>query len=216
MLSVVKSITLQGLDGFLVRIEVDISSGLPAWDIVGLPDVSVKESKERVRTAIKNCGINLLSRKYVINLSPANIKKQGSVFDLSIAIGVLQASGEIMENVKLDDTIFIGELSLDGGVESVNGVLPMCIEALKFGIKKVIVPQKNTLEASCVEGLKVVGVSNLREVIDYLNGRIELKEEIFDNEKVFKLSEKYNIDFNEVKGQAGTKRALEIAVARKS
>ena len=215
MLSVVKSIALQGLDGFLVRIEVDISSGLPAWDIVGLPDVSVKESKERVRTAIKNCGINLLSRKYVINLSPANIKKQGSIFDLSIAIGVLQASEEIMENVKLDDTIFIGELSLDGGVEAVNGVLPMCIEALKFGIKRVIVPQKNTLEASCVEGLKVVGVSNLREVIDYLNGRIELKEEKFDSRKISnKLS--YNIDFNEVKRQAGTKRALEIAVARKS
>ena len=215
MLSVVKSIALQGLDGFLVRIEVDISSGLPAWDIVGLPDVSVKESKERVRTAIKNCGINLLSRKYVINLSPANIKKQGSIFDLSIAIGVLQASEEIMENVKLDDTIFIGELSLDGGVEAVNGVLPMCIEALKFGIKRVIVPQKNTLEASCVEGLKVIGVSNLREVIDYLNGRIELKEEKFDSRKISnKLS--YNIDFNEVKGQAGTKRALEIAVARKS
>ena len=190
MLSVVKSIALQGLDGFLVRIEVDISSGLPAWDIVGLPDVSVKESKERVRTAIKNCGINLLSRKYVINLSPANIKKQGSIFDLSIAIGVLQASEEIMENVKLDDTIFIGELSLDGGVEAVNGVLPMCIEALKFGIKRVI-------------------------VIDYLNGRIELKEEKFDSRKISnKLS--YNIDFNEVKGQAGTKRALEIAVARKS
>lgn len=215
MLSVVKSIALQGLDGFLVRIEVDISSGLPAWDIVGLPDVSVKESKERVRTAIKNCGINLLSRKYVINLSPANIKKQGSIFDLSIAIGVLQASEEIMENVKLDDTIFIGELSLDGGVEAVNGVLPMCIEALKFGIKRVIVPQKNSLEASCVEGLKVIGVSNLREVIDYLNGRIELKEEKFDSRKISnKLS--YNIDFNEVKRQAGTKRALEIAVARKS
>ena len=215
MLSVVKSIALQGLDGFLVRIEVDISSGLPAWDIVGLPDVSVKESKERVRTAIKNCGINLLSRKYVINLSPANIKKQGSIFDLSIAIGVLQASEEIMENVKLDDTIFIGELSLDGGVEAVNGVLPMCIEALKFGIKRVIVPQKNSLEASCVEGLKVIGVSNLREVIDYLNGRIELREEKFDNRKISnKLS--YNIDFNEVKRQAGTKRALEIAVARKS
>ena len=216
MLSVVKSIALQGLDGFLVRIEVDISSGLPAWDIVGLPDVSVKESKERVRTAIKNCGINLLSRKYVINLSPANIKKQGSIFDLAIAIGILQASGEIKERLKVEDTIFIGELSLDGKVESVNGVLPMCIEALKFGIKKVIVPQKNTLEASCVIGLKVIGVNSLRETIDYLNGKIEIKEEKFNSEKIFNIKENYNIDFNEVKGQKATKRALEIAVARKS
>ncbi len=213
MLSVVKSIALQGLNGILVRIEIDISSGLPSWDTIGLADVSVKESKERVRTSIKNCGINLLSRKYVINLSPANIRKQGSIFDLAIAVGILQASGEIGENIKIDDTIFIGELSLDGNVESVNGVLPMCIEALKYGIKKVIVPKKNSLEASCVEGLKVFGVSSLQEVINYLNGKLELKEEKFDEEKILKSSNNYDIDFNEVKGQKATKRALEIAVA---
>ena len=136
MLSIVKSLSLQGLDGFLVRIEVDISNGLPAWDIIGLPDTSVRESKERVRTAIKNCGINLQSKKYVINLSPANIKKEGSIFDLAIAIGVLQATEKIKQTVKFDEIIFIGELSLDGNVEAVNGVLPMCIEALKFGITK--------------------------------------------------------------------------------
>ncbi len=213
MTSVIKSIALQGLNGILVRIEVDISGGLPAWDIIGLPDASVKESKERVRTSIKNCGINLLSRKYVINLSPANVRKQGSIFDLAIAIGILQASEEIKEDAKIDDVIFIGELSLDGNVEAVNGVLPMCIEALKYGIKKVIVPKKNVLEASCVEGLKVIGVSNLQEVIDYLNGKIDLKEEKFNSQKILKNEEKYNIDFNEVKGQAATKRALEIAVA---
>ena len=216
MLSVIKSIALQGLNGILVRIEVDISSGLPSWDIIGLPDVSVKESKERVRTSIKNCGINLLSRKYVINLSPANIKKQGSIFDLAIAIGILQASNELNENLEIQDTIFIGELSLDGKVESVNGVLPMCIEALKYGIKKVIVPKKNILEASCVSGLKVIGVSSLQETINYLNGKIKIEEEKFDSEKIFKVKENYNIDFNEVKGQSATKRALEIAVARKS
>lgn len=216
MLSVIKSIALQGLNGILVRIEVDISSGLPSWDIIGLPDVSVKESKERVRTSIKNLGVNLLSRKYVINLSPANVKKIGSVFDLAMAIGILQASSEINEDLKLDDTIFIGELSLDGEVEGVNGVLPMCIEALKFGIKRVIVPKKNLIEASCVEGLEVVGVSNLRETMDYLNGKIEIKNEKFDSKKIFGVNEKYNIDFSEVKGQKATKRALEIAVARKS
>ncbi len=216
MLSVIKSIALQGLNGILVNIEVDISSGLPSWDIIGLPDVSVKESKERVRTAIKNLGINLLSRKYVINLSPANVKKIGSVFDLAMAIGILQASSEINEDLKLDDTIFIGELSLDGEVEGVNGVLPMCIEALKFGIKRVIVPKKNLVEASCVEGLKVIGVSSLKETMDYLNGKIEITQEKFDSKKIFGVNEKYNIDFSEVKGQKATKRALEIAVARKS
>ena len=216
MLSVIKSIALQGLNGILVRIEVDISSGLPSWDIIGLPDISVKESKERVRTSIKNCGINLLSRKYVINLSPANIRKQGSVFDLAMAIGILQASNELSENLDLNDTIFIGELSLDGNVESVNGVLPMCIEALKYGIKKVIIPKKNVLEASCVSGLKVIGVTSLQETMDYLNGKIDIKEEKFDGEEIFKKKENYNIDFNEVKGQEATKRALEIAVARKS
>ena len=216
MLSVIKSIALQGLNGILVRIEVDISSGLPSWDIIGLPDVSIKESKERVRTSIKNCGINLLSRKYVINLSPANIKKQGSIFDLAMAIGILQASNELPENLELNNTIFIGELSLDGKVESVNGVLPMCIEALKFGIKRVIVPKKNVLEASCVSGLKVIGVNSLQETIDYLNGKIEIKEEKFDSKEIFNIKENYSIDFREVKGQGATKRALEIAVARKS
>ena len=216
MLSVIKSIALQGLNGILVRIEVDISSGLPSWDIIGLPDISIKESKERVRTSIKNCGINLLSRKYVINLSPANIRKQGSIFDLAMAIGILQASNELPEDLKLSDTIFIGELSLDGKVEGVNGVLPMCIEALRFGIKKVIVPKKNVLEASCVSGLKVIGVNSLQETIDYLNGKIKIEEEKFDSKEIFDVKENYDVDFSEVKGQSATKRALEIAVARES
>ena len=216
MLSVIKSIALQGLDGVLVRIEVDISSGLPSWDIIGLPDTSVKESKERVRTAIKNCGIDLFSKKYVINLSPANIKKVGSNFDLAIAVGVLHSIGEINENAKIDDIIFIGELSLDGKIEAVNGVLPMCIEALKYGIKKVMVPRKNIKEATCVDGLEVIGVSSLQEVIDHFNGRINIKIEKFESYEFIKNNQKYLIDFDEVKGQACTKRALEIAVARKS
>lgn len=215
MLSIINSICLQGLDGVLIKIEVDISKGLPAWDIIGLPDVSVKESKERVRTALKNCGVNLLSRKYVINLSPANIKKEGSIFDLPIAVGVLVAIDEILKNNELDKTVFIGELSLNGEIEAVNGVLPMCIEALKFGIKRVVVPKKNILEASCVKGLEVIGVSNLNEVIDYLNGNTKIEKEEFKCDDL-KNMDNYKIDFNEVKGQNSVKRALEIAVARKS
>lgn len=216
MLAVTNSIALQGLDGILVKVEVDISNGLPSWDIIGLPDTSVKESKERVRTAIKNCGIDLLSRKYVINLSPAYIRKEGSIFDLAIAVGVLYAAGWIKNSKNIQDTIFIGELLLDGNIESVNGVLPMCIEALKCGIHKVIVPKKNCKEASCVEGLNVIGISNLEDVIKYLNGILDIKAESPDINVKSNIIRKYEIDFDEVKGQASTKRALEIAVARKS
>ena len=216
MLSITKSIVLQGLNGIIVKIEVDISNSLPSWDIIGLADTSIKEAKERVKTSIKNCGIELFSKKYVINLSPANLRKEGSSFDLAIAIGVLKAMGKIKENSKTEDIIFIGELSLNSNIEKVNGILPMCIEALKFGIKEVIVPKANLEEASCVNGLKVRGVLNLQEVIDYLNGTIEIKNEKFYNSNFFENEEKYKIDFNEVKGQKTVKRALEIAVARKS
>lgn len=214
MLSVINSIALQGLDGIMIKIEVDISRGLPAWDIIGLPDISVRESKERVRTAIKNCGIDLLSRKYVINLSPANVKKMGSIFDLAIAVGVLVSIGEINPNEQLESTILIGELSLDGKVEAVNGVLPMCIEALKFGMKRVIVPKKNEGEAACVNGLEVIGVSNLMELMDYLNGKINLEKTMFKGYEESRNIQLYPMDYSEVKGQLGAKRALEIAVAR--
>ena len=211
MLSITKSLVLQGLDGILIDVEVDISAGMPLWDIVGLPDISIKESKERVRTAIKNCGIELPSRKYIINLSPANIKKEGSFLDLSIAIGILK-SMEIIKNDNTSKMIFIGELSLEGKVNGVSGVLPICIEALKYGITKVIVPKENVKEASIVKELEIIGINNLEELILYLNG-----EKIIENEKennnINKDDENYGVDFSEVKGQDGIKRALEIAAA---
>lgn len=216
MLSVIKTIVLQGLDGVLVNVEVDISQGMPSWEIIGLPDTSVKESKERVRTAIKNCGINLPSRKYVINLSPANIKKEGSLFDISIAVGVLESVGKITKNKNLDDVIFIGELSLDGRINPVNGVLPICIEALKFGVKTVIVPKENAEEASVVKDIEVVGVSSLQELIAYLNCNINIQNEDVSIKNNFQNNIKFKVDFNEVKGQESVKRALEIAVAGRS
>lgn len=141
MLSFTKSICLQGLDGIIIDVEVDISSGIPSWEIVGLPDTSIRESKERVRTAIKNCGIELLSRKYVINLSPSNIKKMNTSLDLAIAVGILISIGIIKQN-NLNETIFIGELSLNGNLNKINGVLPICIEAKKHEIKRIILPKK--------------------------------------------------------------------------
>ena len=146
MLAITKSIALQGLDGYLVSIQVDISNGIPDFQIVGLPDTSVKESKERVKTAIKNCNIEFVSRKIIVNLSPANTKKEGSKFDLAIATGILIASQNIqnpnLEKI-LEETIFIGELSLNGNIEKTNGILPICIEAEKLGIKKIILPEQN-------------------------------------------------------------------------
>ncbi len=212
MLSVVKCMVLQGLNGTLVNTEVDVSNGMPIWEIIGLPDISVKESKERVKTAIKNCGIDIPSRRYIINLSPANLRKEGSYFDLAISIGVLKSIG-FLEKVNLDDIIFIGELSLDSKIKRVNGVLPMCIEALKYGIKKVIVPKENAKEAALIKEIEVIGVDNLFDLIRYLNNEIEIKREESDVKDIFENYSQYDIDFSEVKGQHNVKRALEIAAA---
>jgi len=138
LLSFVKSMYLQGLDGILINVEVDISSGMPCFEIVGLPDTNIKESKERVRTAIKNCGIELLSRKYIINLSPANIRKAGASLDLAIAVGILK-SMEIIHQILLEDTIFIGELSLNGRLNKINGVVLM--QGEEFSYNTVVGPR---------------------------------------------------------------------------
>ena len=212
MLSKVKSMALQGLDGYLIDVQVDVSNSMPSWEIVGLPDTSVKEAKERVKTAIKNSGYELLSKKIVINLAPADTKKEGSVFDLPIAIGILADLGEI-HNEKLEEIAFIGELSLDGKLNRVNGVLPMSIEAQKLGIKKIIVPKENAEEAAIVKGIEVLGANTLKEVVKYLNNEQKLEISKVDLDKIFENQDKYLMDFAEVKGQENIKRALEIAAA---
>ena len=212
MLSNVKSMSLHGLEGYVVNVQVDVSAGIPYWEIVGLPDISVRESKERVRSAIKNSGYELQSRRIVVNLAPANTKKEGSFFDLPIAIGVLICMGEI-QNVDLENTVFIGELSLDGKINSVNGVLPMCIEAKKLGIKKVIIPKENAKEAAIINAIEVVGVERLQDVVFYLNKQLEILPSKINIEEIFTSENKYNLDFSEVKGQENIKRALEIAAA---
>ena len=215
MISEVKSMSLQGLEGYLVSIQVDISNGLPCLEIVGLPDASVKEAKERVKTAIKNTGIRLKSKRIIINLAPANTKKEGSKFDLPIAIGILISSGNVT-NLSLKEffknTVFIGELSLDGKVGKINGILPIIIEAKKLVIKRVVLPQENIKEALLVSGIEILAVNNLKEILDYLNGNKYLKE--MKNAVInFKIKNEYNLDFAEVKGQENVKRALEISAA---
>ncbi len=194
MLSIIKSMSLMGLEGYLINVQVDVSAGMPCWEIVGLPDTSVKESKERVKTAIKNSGYELLSRKVVVNLAPADIKKEGSFFDLPIAIGILMCCGEI-KNENISDIVFVGELSLDGSINKINGILPMCIEARKLGIKRIIVPLQNIKEASIVKDIEVLGAQNLQEVVKYLNqeGNLTKAEE---NMQLFgKENQGINIDF---------------------
>lgn len=212
MLSVVKSMSLQGLEGVLIDVEVDISAGMPCFDIVGLPDTNIRESKERVRTAIKNCGIELLSRKYIINLSPATIRKDGAVLDLAIAVGILNSIG-IIKKFEFENTIFVGELSLNGKLNKVNGILPICIEAIKYGIKRIILPKENAKEAAIVKDIEVIGVNNLVDLIRYLNNVISIKPETSGIEKNLKKDNKNKFDFSEVKGQEMIKRALEIAAS---
>ena len=212
MLSKIKSIALSGLEGNLIEIQTDISNGLPEMDIVGLPDISVKESKKRIKSAIKNSGIEFPNKKILINLAPANIKKGGSSFDVAMAIGILLAMNNFIqiEQGQLANTIFIGELSLDGKLNRVEGVLPMCMEAKELGIKNVILPRANANEASIIKELNIIPANDIIEIIDHLNGNKFIKS--YNSHEII-FNEKYDIDFSEVKGQENVKRALEIVAA---
>lgn len=212
MLTKIKSIALVGIEGYQVEVQVDVTNNLPKWEIVGLPDTSVREAKERVKAAIKNSGYELRSKKILINLAPAEIKKEGSAFELSIALGILNNLGYI-KSKNISEYTFLGELSLDGKINSISGILPMCIELKKLGIKKVILPKESALEASIVNGLEVYGVESLRETIDFLNGKKKIEKTETNLEDILKTSQTNDIDYQEVKGQENVKRALEIAAA---
>ncbi len=211
MLSIVKSIALHGLQGYLVNIQVDISAGMPSFEIVGLPDASIRESKERVKTAIKNSTSEFLSRKIVVNLAPANTRKEGSIFDLPIAVGILIANGFIYK-ADLTDTILIGELSLDGSICPIKGILPICIEAKNLGIKRILLPKSNAKESSIISELEIIPISTLNEVIAYLNGNLNIPCEP-STHFISNHNSIYEFDFSEVKGQENVKRALEISAA---
>lgn len=217
MLSKVKSFGLLGIDGFLVEVETDIVNGLPSLNVVGLGDTTVKEAKERIRCAIINSGFKFTNKKVTINLAPADVKKEGAIYDLAMAVGILGSTEENIKNAldkeKNRETIIIGELSLDGTIKRVKGVLPILISARKLGYKRFIIPRENLVEASFIEGIDVFGVATLTETVDFILGRKNiLPIETTSYEDVISNTTS-GLDFCYVKGQAKAKRALEIAAA---
>ncbi len=213
MLSTVLSCAILGIDGYIMNVEVDITSGMPYFEIVGMPDLPVREAKERVRTAIRNAGFSFPFHRIVINLAPADVKKEGSAFDLPIALGILAASEQLGDPSLLDESVICGELSLDGSIRQVNGVLPMAITALNHGKTKIILPTANANEAAFIEGLDVLPVASLAEAVALFEpdaARQPYRTEINLNDlPAIGLNE----DFADVKGQDNVKRALMVAAA---
>ena len=201
-----------GIDAYLVEVEVDIAQGLPTFTTVGLPEAAVKESKERVKSAINNSGYSFPADRITVNLAPADIKKTGTGFDLPMALGILSATGILPEN-SISGYLFLGELSLDGRVKPVNGSLPMAIHARKSGYRGIVVPAENGKEASVVSDLSVYPVQTLGEVVDFLRGFKSILPMRTDLKAVFAQQDSSATDFSEVMGQEHAKRALEIAAA---
>ncbi|MCD1147081.1 YifB family Mg chelatase-like AAA ATPase [Peptoniphilus sp. KCTC 25270] len=202
--------SLQGLEGNLVEVETDIARGLPRMTIVGLPDAAIRESVERVRSAIKNTGYEFPMSRITVNLSPANIKKDGSQMDLAIAISILTAN-QLIHNENLESFVFLGELQLNGDVGAILGALPMVIFLRSLGYKKCIVPKENVEECAVIHDMEIYPVENLREVVEFLNGELEISSYYIENP--MKKERVYSVDFSEIQGQEQIKRAMEIAAA---
>lgn len=211
MLAKVLSGANVGLESTLVEVEVDIAAqGLPSFTLVGLGDRAIEESKERVRSALKNSGADFPSKKITVNLAPADLPKEGPAFDLPIAIGILKASGQLDKD--LSDTLIVGELSLDGSLRSTHGVLSFTILAKSLGLKRIFVPKENALEAAVMEGIEIYPFENLLDVFKFLSGDLEVLPQA-QTDLNFETDLDYGYDFKDIKGQHQAKRALEIAAA---
>lgn len=209
MFSKVKSIGIFGIDSYMIEVEADISGGLPSFDIVGLPDAAVKESRDRVRAAVKNCGFKFPTGRITVNLAPADMKKEGAVYDLPVLLAILSASKQL--EMSADDSVFIGEVSLSGEVRKVNGVLAMVITAKQNGIKNVFVPEYNACEAAAIEGINVYAVKDIKQLYEHLTGVKLIEKEEF--KIATGASSESLLDFSDVRGQILAKKALEVAAA---
>ena len=212
MLAKIESSCITGIDAHLISVEVDIAKGLPGFSIVGLPDTAIRESKERIRAAIKNSGFKFPSKRITVNLAPADIRKEGPGFDLPMALGVLVAS-ENINPAKLNDYVICGELSLDGGIKPVRGALPIALELRKKGRKKLILPKENAKEAAVVQGVNVIPCKDLVSAVNFINGFTAIRAIRLNPRKILEQNSKYRIDFSDVKGQDHAKRGFEIAAA---
>jgi len=212
MLARILSFGLQGIEAYPVEIEVDVARGLPAINVVGLPGSAIKESKERVKSALKNSGFQWPSERITISLAPSGVKKEGACFDLGIALGILAATGQINSS-GLSGYFVLGELSLDGSLRPVRGALPITMAIAKSALNQVILPEQNAKEAAIVSGASVFALKTLRECVEFLNNPVMLKPFQLDLLSLFQGKDRYSLDFSEVKGQFLAKRALEIAVA---
>lgn len=217
MLSKIHCYGLKGIEGFAVEVEVDISRGLPHFDVVGLADTAVKEAKERVHSAIKNSGYNYPLKRITVNLAPADVKKEGPLYDLAIAIGIMAADSDNdvpnFTNKKAEAFVILGELSLNGEVKPVKGLLPILISARSAGFKRFIIPSANALEASYIQGLEIFAVSSLSEAVEFIAGHLQIQPLKALQFVPGQAQEQGAMDFKFVKGQARAKRALEIAAA---
>jgi magnesium chelatase family protein len=212
MLAKVLSSAVYGIDAYVVEVEVDIAHGLPSFSTVGLPDGAVRESKDRVKAAIKNSGYEFPPDRITVNLAPADIKKEGAAFDLPIALGILAAMGAV-DQARLNTFLILGELSLYGEVKPVKGTLPVSIAARENGLRGVIIPKENANEGAVVNEIEVLPVKRLSEVVEFLNGERTLSRAKIDLDQIFRSDLDYGVDFVDVKGQQHVKRCLEVSAA---
>lgn len=212
MLSKVYGSAVFGIEACVITIEVNIDKGI-GYHLVGMPDNAIRESHYRIAAAFTNMGLKFPGKKITVNMAPASMRKEGADFDLPLALGILLASNQLSQ-IDLDNFIVMGELSLDGSIRAVKGVLPMAIHAAKKGFKKMVIPKPNANEAAVVKGIQVYGISHLSELVSFINGNISLKPTLINTKKILRAKQaNYPIDFSDVKGQEGVKRCLEIAAA---